>query len=268
VLDPDDTRTLALLFHLNSEPWGGGAWADEEQAYEIEYRHVPGAEGRVTLPPAGERDGLLRILSRRKSERAFAATTMALADLAEILAGSYGLGRTVSFQGGLEARARPVPSAGALFPLELYVVASQIEATRDGLYHYDILDHALDRMRTDLEPGLLDQAMIAAPLVRNANAVVFLSAVFDRTLRKYGARGYRYILFEAGHVAQNLCLLATERGLASLCVGGFIDARINRLLELEPQTEAVVYCVAIGTAADEGAAEAQPAGSGDSSDPG
>jgi SagB-type dehydrogenase family enzyme len=88
--------------------------------------------------------------------------------------------------------------------------------------------------------------MIAAPLVQHANAVVFLSAVFDRTLHKYGPRGYRYILFEAGHVAQNACLLATERGLASLCVGGFIDARVNRLLELDPRVEGTIYCVAIG----------------------
>jgi len=255
VLDADDTRTLALLFHLNSEPWGSGTWADEEQAYEMEFKHAPDAEARVALPPVGEPGGLFEVIGRRTSSRAFAATTMALADLAEILAGSYGLGRTVSYKGGLESRARPVPSAGALYPLEVYLVLSQVEATRDGLYHYDVLDHALERMRTDLQPGAVDEAMIAAPLVRNANAVVFLSAVFDRTLRKYGARGYRYILFEAGHVAQNLCLLATERGLRSLCVGGFIDARVNRLLELEPQTEAVVYCVAIGAPPDEGAGD-------------
>ena len=71
-------------------------------------------------------------------------------------------------------------------------------------------------------------------------------AVLDRTLHKYGARGYRYILLEAGHAAQNLCLLAAERGLSSLCAGGFIDTRINALLDLTQGREAVVYCVGTG----------------------
>ena len=73
-----------------------------------------------------------------------------------------------------------------------------------------------------------------------------MTAVLDRTLHKYGARGYRYILLEAGHAAQNLCLLASERGLASLCVGGFADAAVNRFLGLDPRTEATVYCVGVG----------------------
>ena len=253
MLDADDTRTLALLFHLNSEPWAGGNdWA--EDGYLSEFKQIQDAEARVVLPRAEGPGALLGVIARRTSCRAFAETTMALADLSEILAGSYGLGRTISYPGGLESRARPVPSAGALYPLELYVLVSEVEAADDGLYHYDVLDHTLERMRTDVDSRALGEAMIAAPLLHNANAVVFLSAVFDRTLRKYGPRGYRYILFEAGHVAQNLCLLATERGLASLCVGGFVDARVNRLLKLEPQVEAVVYCVAFGHPADEDAA--------------
>jgi SagB-type dehydrogenase family enzyme len=255
MLDADDTRTLALLFHLNSEPWGGGSeWAEED--YRIEFKQIRDAEERVILPRVEEPGALLRLIGRRTSGRTFAETTMALADLAEILAGSYGLGRTISFPGGLESRARPVPSAGALYPLELYPLLAEVEGVDDGLYHYDVLTHGLERMRTDVDQQAIGEAMIAAPLLRNANAVVFLGAVFDRTLRKYGPRGYRYILFEAGHVAQNLCLLATERGLASLCVGGFVDARVNRLLRLEPQVEAVVYCVALGHPADEGAGAA------------
>jgi SagB-type dehydrogenase family enzyme len=252
MLDAADTRTLALLFHLNSEPWGSSSlWAEED--YRIEFKQLPDAEARVILPPVGEPSGLLQVIGRRRSGRAFAVVEMALADLAEILAGSYGLGRTITHPGGLKSRARAVPSAGALYPLELYPVLSHVQGADDGLYHYDVLHHALERMRTDVGPRALGEAMIAAPLLRNANAIVFLSAVFDRTLRKYGPRGYRYILFEAGHVAENLCLLATERGLASLCVGGFLDARVNRLLQLDPHAEAVVYCVALGHPADEDA---------------
>ena len=82
--------------------------------------------------------------------------------------------------------------------------------------------------------------------VAAANVVVFLAAVFARTQTKYGPRGYRYVLLEGGHVAQNLCLMAAERGLGSLCMGGFIDAALNRFLDLAPLAEGAIYTVGVG----------------------
>jgi SagB-type dehydrogenase family enzyme len=76
--------------------------------------------------------------------------------------------------------------------------------------------------------------------------VIVLSANFGRTLKKYGARGYRYVLLEAGHVAQNICLTAAELGLGSLCVGGYRDRGLNHALGLDGQHEAVVYCIGVG----------------------
>jgi SagB-type dehydrogenase family enzyme len=254
-----DTRSLALLYHLNSEPWLS-AEAESDQAYQLEFKEMRGAEAAVALPATSERGGLLELLGRRGSCREFAAGSLPLAVLAEILAGSYGLGRTLEFPGGLETRARSVPSAGALYPLELYLLLRQVETVADGVYHYNVLDHALERLQAELDPLAFAEAVIAAPLLENANVLVVMGAVFDRTLHKYGARGYRYILLEAGHVAQNLCLLAAERGLASLCVGGFRDAALNRLLALEPPTEAAVYCVGIGHPAEESAAGTPVAG--------
>ena len=70
--------------------------------------------------------------------------------------------------------------------------------------------------------------------------------MFGRSQKKYGTRGYRYVLLEAGHSAQNVCLRAAELGLGSLCMGGFEDARLNRMLGLEPAREGVVYAVAVG----------------------
>jgi SagB-type dehydrogenase family enzyme len=247
MLPVGDTRTLALLFHLNSEPWVGGE-ASAENVYQVEFKELHHAEGRVVLPQTLDTSALLQVIGERTSTRAFGPSTMALTDLAHLLKGSYGLGRAIALPDGLETPARAVPSAGGLYPLELYALLSRVETIADGLYHYSVIDHTLERVRTDVDPDAFGEAVIAAPLLENANAVVFMSAVLDRTLRKYGPRGYRYILIEAGHVAQNLCLLATERGLASLCVGGFFDSRLNRVLDLEPRTELVVYCVAVGHA--------------------
>jgi len=96
----------------------------------------------------------------------------------------------------------------------------------------------------------LEQILLAEQFLENANLIVFIATVFRRTLSKYGSRGYRYVLFEAGHLAQNLCLLAAERNLGSLCVGGFWDSRVNAFLGLNGVDDAVVYCVGIGHPAE------------------
>ena len=88
------------------------------------------------------------------------------------------------------------------------------------------------------------------PFIRDANLIVAIAAVFNRTQKKYGPRGYRYILIESGHVGQNVCLRASELGLATLCMGGFVDSELNALLGLAPTREGVVYTVAVGYDAD------------------
>jgi SagB-type dehydrogenase family enzyme len=86
-----------------------------------------------------------------------------------------------------------------------------------------------------------------APLIRGANLILFLSAVFARSQKKYGPRGYRYIMLEAGHAAQNICLSAVEQGLGSLCMGGFLDGGLNNFLGLDSITETVIYSEAVGS---------------------
>lgn len=243
MLDAGDTRSLALFYHLNSEPLFDVP-ADEQEAGDVRFKELHDGES-VALPEPSGSGGLLELICSRRSCRRYSSRPLALADLAELLAGTYGASRVVAID-GVEIATRSVPSAGALFPLELYLVLTNVEAVADGLYHYSIPAHALEPVRAGTDDAEFREAFLAAPLLANANALVFLTAVFDRTLHKYGARGYRYVLLEAGHAAQNLCLLATERGLASLCVGGFADATINRFLGLDPRIEAAVYCVGLG----------------------
>ncbi len=140
---------------------------------------------------------------------------------------------------------RSVPSAGGLFPLELFVFLQRVEGLSDGLYHYDVRGHALELLRGNLIAELAP-FLYPYPFIRDANLVFALAAVFGRNQKKYGPRGYRYTLLEAGHSAQNICLRAVELGLGTLCMGGFEDSRLNRLLGLEPTREGVVYAVAVG----------------------
>jgi SagB-type dehydrogenase family enzyme len=121
-----------------------------------------------------------------------------------------------------------------------------VEGMADGLHHYNVREHSLELLKDKAQAADLHSALLTEPFIHNANLVFYLAAVFKRTQKKYGPRGYRYILLEAGHVAQNICLLATEQGLGSLCMGGFLDAKLNRLLGLSGSQEAVVYSVAVG----------------------
>jgi SagB-type dehydrogenase family enzyme len=243
MLDASDPRSLAFLFHLNSEPWimEAGVKAPDAPSSAT----VRGAESQVELPePGGD---LLALIRRRSSCRAFAARSLTLADLTDLLAGAYGFVRHDQVDTGLLLGLRGVPSAGALYPLELYLWLRRVETLEDGLYHYDARAHTLERLG-EIDGAALAGAFIAPEPFEQANAVVLVSAVFDRTLHKYGPRGYRYVLIEAGHVAQSMCLLAAERSLATLCVGGFSDSVVNRTLGIDPRTEGVVYCIAVGHA--------------------
>jgi SagB-type dehydrogenase family enzyme len=245
MLEASDTRSLALLYHLNSEPWLD-AEADPPFAFGSDVEELPPGGRTVPLPDVETPSALADLIGRRSSCRDFEAKALALDDLAGLLAGTYGLTGTLPAPGGVEMSTRAVPSAGALYPLELNLLLRDVEPLEDGVYRYDPTEHALELRRPHVALATVAEFMIAAPALENTNAIVFITAVFDRTMHKYGQRGYRYILFEAGHAAQNLCLLATERGLGALCVGGFMDAGLNHFLELDQRVGGVVYCVGIG----------------------
>lgn len=239
----DDETSLSMLFHLNSEPWLN---SDLFAAYEVEYKEFANALAELPLPQP-PKTAFTRLARERASCRAFAMKTLPLSSLSAILSGSYGISRTdetpLTDSGAL---LRPVPSAGALFPLEMYVLSQAVDELRDGLHHYNVRKHSLETLCEGPIFSKFESALYMFETVKNANAIVFLSAVFHRSQRKYGPRGYRYILLEAGHIAQNICLLGAESSLGTLCMGGYSDRQLNRLLGLQPKREGIVYCVAVG----------------------
>jgi SagB-type dehydrogenase family enzyme len=240
----EDFDSLALLYHLNSEPWLNAEAYTEP--YEVQYKEMTARGEPVPLPePAGE-SALLSLLRERHSCRRYQARNMPLTQLATLLAGAYGTTRVSELAQGVNAYSRSVPSAGGLFPLEVYAAIQQVEGLDNGIYHYNVRSHSLEPVQVRAGLHQLGSFLLAQQFLENANVLILLSAVFERTLKKYGARGYRYILLEAGHAAQNLCLLAAEQGLGSLCAGGFIDSKLNRFLEFDGRTESVLYCIGIG----------------------
>ena len=132
---------------------------------------------------------------------------------------------------------RTAPSAGALYPLELHLLATHVKELPAGLYDYEPLEHAL--LRRGLEDCRSELAAAAhqQECVRTAAAVLVIAAVFERTTGKYGERGVRYAHMEAGHVAQNVYLQAGALDLGTVLVGAFDDREVKRVLQLRQEEE-------------------------------
>lgn len=240
----EDPTTLSLLFHLNSEPWLNDE-AYKGGAMNQELKVPDGIIAEVSLPQPSE-SALMDLLEQRRSCREFAKREMPLDHVSALLAASYGAIAPARFGGQTAFLRRTVPSAGGLFPLELYTLTQRVQGLEDGLYHYDVVGHSLHQLSSGNLWPTIEPMFYTYPFMKDANLIVAMAAVFLRTQNKYGPRGYRYTLMEAGHVAQNLSLRAIELGLATLCMGGFLDSVLNELLGLQPREEGVVYTVAAG----------------------
>jgi SagB-type dehydrogenase family enzyme len=206
----------------------------------------------VPLPPGVRITAPLADLVRdRVSCRAFRDQPIGLVELATLLRTGYGT-TGVSEDGSLYIVDRAVPSGGGLYPLELSVLVRSIDGLPAGVYHYVPLPDGLEQIRGGaLSASLVSYLFLGQPWVAEAAVVLVLSAVCHRSLASYGDRGYRYLLLEAGHVAQNLVLAATGLGLGSVNLGGFLDDELSRLLRLDTESEIVLYGTAIGRASSD-----------------
>jgi SagB-type dehydrogenase family enzyme len=246
----EDSESLALLYHLNSEPWKTDE-PEPDAPPAPAFKQLVDHAGLVNLPESQVDSPLNRLIQRRRSCRSYRAGTLPLSVLAELLRGSYGVTHELRpLSGRLGGPSRSVPSAGGLYPLQLHVAAVAIDGLAEGLYHYNVLDHSLAPLRPGKTTEKVMGSILHQEYVQGACGIIIFTAIFRRTLSRYGARGYRYILLEAGHAAQNVCLIATQLGLGTLCVGGFSDSRLNQTLDLDGRSEAAVYCVAFGHPAD------------------
>jgi SagB-type dehydrogenase family enzyme len=169
---------------------------------------------------------------RRQSVREFTRTKLSQEEFSQLLWATQGMTGT--------GDKRTAPSAGALYPLEVFV------ATGDGFYHYQPQGHALVvESRDDLRPALY-QAALQQEAVLEAPAVFVIAAVYWRIEMKYGPkRTPRYVHMEVGHAAQNLLLQAAALGLGAVPIGAFYDERVHAVLRLPPD-HAPLYLIPVG----------------------
>lgn len=206
------------------------------------------------LPPPGELGSAFgEVLRRRRSIRSFAPRPVGVDDIATLLHAAYGLTageRAADDEEGLYPALRTVPSGGALFPLELYLLAFSIEGLAPGLYHYHPPKHALEELVLAELRGRVRDAIAQPELAADAACLIVVSAVFWRSRFKYGLRGYRFALLEAGHVGQNVLLAAAALGLRACPFAGFYDRRLDRLLDLDGVDESALYTFFVGRPAE------------------
>ena len=185
----------------------------------------PKQTGRVAVEEA---------LAQRRSVREFTDAELSDADHSQLLWALQGITHRTR---GL----RTTPSAGALYPLEVYLV------TKDGVFHYEPRAHELHQtLSTDVRKPLYRAALRQEP-VRDAPAVFVIAGVYERTAKKYGAQAERYVHLEAGHAAQNLLLQAVALGLGAVPIGAFQDDGVHQVLKLPP-SQRPLYLVPVGRA--------------------
>lgn len=163
-------------------------------------------------------------LRSRRSVRDFAPQSLMLAEVSQLLWAAQGIT-------GPDGR-RTAPSAGALYPLELYLVAGDVSALAKGVYKYQPLGHALIRVTDGDQRAALAAAALGQHWVNNGAAVIVVAAAYERTTRKYGQRGVRYVHMEAGHAAQNIQLQAVALNLGTVVVGAFDDDKVKKIVNM------------------------------------
>ncbi|MCK4368469.1 MAG: SagB/ThcOx family dehydrogenase [Dehalococcoidales bacterium] len=187
---------------------------------------------QIQLPPPAQKGSLSleEAIAGRRSARDFAPESISQSQLSQILWAAQGISN-------IRGRYRTVPSAGATYPLEVFVVCGRngVEGIAEGIYRYQLDSHSLvlrrsGDVRLELAKAALDQESIYEAPVN-----IVICAVYSRTLLRYGERGERYVHMEVGHAGQNIYLQATALGLATVAIGAFDDEGVGKVLGLDEE---------------------------------
>lgn len=198
---------------------------------------------KIILPaPQSEKNIFLeRVFRKRRSIRNFSQRPISKRQLSYLLWASTGIREK-----GVEHEFRTVPSAGALYPIETYLIVNRVKDMEKGIYHYSVKSHLLE----ELDLGDFAEEMTVAALGQEMcfeAAVVFIwTAIFFRSKWKYRQRAYRYVYLDAGHIAQNLALSAISMELSSCQIGAFYDDEVNKLISVDGVKESVIYLSVVG----------------------
>lgn len=181
------------------------------------------------------------VVSKRASCRTYIPRKISVQDLSNILWMGYGIReKKGNFYFG------NAPSAGALYPLDIYVAIFHVATLENGIYRYNAYQNALEMIKKGDFSRELINGCLGQSFVGSGAFTALISAVFRRNMRKYGERGVRYIFIDAGHVVQNMILTAESLSLGACPVGAFFDNELNEIIGLDGEEETIIYLLSIG----------------------
>ncbi|MBT3231338.1 MAG: SagB/ThcOx family dehydrogenase [Calditrichaeota bacterium] len=213
------------------------------------FNHTTAQPNKMIQLPAPDQESsnsLEKLISQRRSFRDFSAGSLSLSEISQVLWAAQGITSKVVIP-EREIMLRSIPSAGALYPLEVFAVVKRVDDLDPGIYRYvpgpGIREHSLAQILSgDMNENLAD-ATLGQDCIKNCAVAIIISSVDNRVAVKYGERAHMYCLIETGHAGQNICLQSNSLGLGAVTVGAFNDKRLKRLIghEAEPY-----YIVCIG----------------------
>jgi len=253
----DDTESLWQLYHENTKVndrfyIGSDEYVvarTESMHASLPYDSYPKIElpQRLTRSNLSFEDTVLNRVTARK----MCPCSLTLRDIATLLHYAYGITRDNS-KTNYPRDFRTVPSGGALYPLEIYFHTTHTKNLEPGFYHYNPTINAVSRIMDGDHNIAIAEAMVPmlSHLAFDCSLMIFITALFERQTFKYGPRAYRFVFLEAGHVAQNLNLTATNIGLGSINICGYYDRKIDKLLRLDGLSHSTIYMMGIGKQLD------------------
>ena len=199
-------------------------------------------ENRIILPEPRLEGGISveEAIQKRRSIREYSEEPLRIEELSNLLWAAQGITDQVN-------KFRSSPSAGATYPLEVYVAVKKggVDGLKEGVYHYEPESHVLQKLSGVDLSNELSSAAVAQRWVRDAPINIILTCIYERTTTRYGDRGIRYVHMEAGHAAENVYLQSASLGLGTVVVGAFIDEHIQKLLNL-PENCKPLYLIPVG----------------------
>lgn len=219
-------------------PGGYLEWSKKPETYK-QYPDRP----QVALPRPSTEGGapLWDILSKRRSERDFQQRSVAADQVSQLLWAAQGV--TAERFGH---KFRTVPSAGALYPVENYLIINDVEGIPQGVYHYNVSQHCLEQLKEGDYRVTIARAALDQKIAYEANLVFAWTAVVERSKWKYKQRAFRYIYLDAGHIAQAVAMAAVALGLGSCQIAALYDEEVNDLLGVDGIEETAIYLTVVG----------------------
>ncbi|MCE4603157.1 MAG: SagB/ThcOx family dehydrogenase [Desulfurococcales archaeon] len=236
----DVSRIYHRVGMLYRDYYGDVSPPSGDRGYYKEYPSAP----LTRLPDPLEETGVdvLQAIRSRRSRRRYSREPLSLEEVSTVLYHAVGItGRAL--WGGPK---RAYPSSGALQPVEVYASVHRISGLEPGLYHYNPRLHGLELLRRGDYSRVLASIALDQDHVSSAPLVLILTAVYSRTLQKYGQRSYRYVHWDTGFAGENIYLACEGLGLATVAVGAFYDEEICQLLNIDCRLEIPMLLFPVG----------------------